>query len=79
MKRAEEENVMVYAIGLASSDSFAGGGHHSYPGGREDVVVGEGMEDSVEDAGGLRWPPVRGRDRSPTRGLPKIAAATGGG
>jgi VWFA-related protein len=57
MKRAEEENVMVYAIGLAGSSGpgggFGGGGRY----------------------GGYR----RGQPEKPDEGLPKIAAATGGG
>lgn len=49
-RRAEEENVMVYAIGLAGS----------------------------RPAGG-RNPHARAVDQKPDEGLPKIAAATGGG
>ena len=65
MKRAEEENVMVYAIGLAGSGGPGGGfgGGRGYGGGR----YGGGH-------GGSRGQPDR-----PDEGLPKIAAATGGG
>jgi len=65
MKRAEEENVMVYAIGLAGSSGPGGGfgGGRGYGGGR----YGGGH-------GGSRGQPDR-----PDEGLPKIAAATGGG
>jgi Ca-activated chloride channel family protein len=67
MKRAEEENVMVYAIGLASSMPFSAPPRapgtaprgFGFPGGR----YGGGM-------------PFNDR---PDEGLPKIAAATGGG
>jgi Ca-activated chloride channel homolog len=70
MKRAEEEDVMVYAIGLAGSTGFAnrapmGGGGRGY-GGRGGRGGGYG--------GGGR----RAMDK-PDEGLPKIAAVTGGG
>jgi VWFA-related protein len=59
MKRAEEEDVMVYAIGLAGQNgpNAHGGGYGGHPG------------------GGSRG----GFDDHPDEGLPKIAAATGGG
>ena len=83
MKRAEEEDVMVYAIGLAGSDA-SGGARGGFggppPGGRR---------------GGGGFPPGRGGygagmgggrfggrmpyPDKPDEGLPKIAAATGGG
>ena len=73
MKRAEEEDVMVYAIGLAGSvpvvshaPAGGGGGGFSRPGGRG--WGGRGY------AGGRAY----GTDK-PDEGLPKIAAATGGG
>lgn len=64
MRRAEEENVMVYAIGLATSMPFvtpprAPMRGFGFPGGR----FGRGF-------------PVNDK---PDQGLPKIAAATGGG
>jgi VWFA-related protein len=69
MKRAEEEDVMVYAIGLAPS----GGGRGGYPGGRG----GGGGR------GGFGFPggpfPSRGVPDRPDEGLPKIAGVTGGG
>jgi Ca-activated chloride channel family protein len=69
-KRAEEENVMVYAIGLAGQNGFRGGGmppgHHGGFGG-----------------GGGRWsgggPPGGSKMEKPDEGLAKIASATGGG
>ena len=57
MKRAEEEHVMVYAIGLAGSTPSFGGGRRGGWGG-----------------GGRSF-----QSDKPDEGLPKIAAATGGG
>jgi VWFA-related protein len=72
MKRAEEENVMVYAIGLAGINGpavFGGPRSHRAPGG------GRG--------GGVRGIAPRGFGGSapgrPDPGLAKIAAETGGG
>ena len=66
MKRADEEDVMVYAIGLAGHNSY-GGGYHG--GGRGGMGRGPrgygGGGHALED--------------KPDEGLPKIAAATGGG
>ncbi|HMD33846.1 MAG TPA: VWA domain-containing protein [Vicinamibacterales bacterium] len=64
MKRADEEDVMVYAIGLASHAGYGGRGHGG----------GYGR-------GGFRGGHGGGRvaDDQPDEGLPKIAAATGGG
>jgi VWFA-related protein len=64
MKRAEEEDVMVYAIGLAGSNPYGGraapmGGRHGGFGG------GYGRGHMTTD--------------KPDEGLPKIAAVTGGG
>jgi VWFA-related protein len=75
MKRAEEEDVMVYAIGLASSDS-RGFGYGGYPRG--------GFGRGGFGRGGFGGGPFGGGHRSyaadkPDEGLPKIAAATGGG
>jgi VWFA-related protein len=66
MKRAEEEDVMVYAIGLASS---GGGGGFRRGGGRG----GFGRRGGGGFGGG------RLQSDQPDEGLPKIAAATGGG
>jgi VWFA-related protein len=95
MKRAEEENVMVYAIGLASGSSFGGyrrSGGRGGPGGGGGWGGGGGRR-----GGGGGWGGGGGRggggfggrggsggrrfqaDSKPDEGLPKIAAATGGG
>ena len=79
MKRAEEEDVMVYAIGLDPTDPYAGGGNGRRgggfgpggPGGRG----GFGGRFGGGFGGGGRLP----RAEHPDEGLPKIAAATGGG
>jgi len=76
MKRAEEEDVMVYAIGLAGSGPSGGrfggrgpGGYGGRGGGRRGGYGGGGY-------GGFgRRAPVD----KPDDGLPKIAAVTGGG
>ena len=72
MKRAEEENVMVYAIGLAGINgpaAFSGPRGRGGPGSRR--------------GGGLGGPSPRGfgagRSGQPDPGLAKIAAETGGG
>jgi VWFA-related protein len=87
MKRAEEEDVMVYAIGLASSGGArgrptGGGGGRSggggFPGGRGGFPGG-GF--GGRGAGGFGGPGGQrgGFSDHPDEGLPKIAAATGGG
>jgi VWFA-related protein len=93
MKRAEEENVMVYAIGLAGSvPTFArgsgggwggpgggGGGRRpgggGFGGGGRGGWGGGGRPGGFGGLGGHRGTQT---DR-PDEGLPKIAAATGGG
>jgi VWFA-related protein len=79
MKRAEEEDVMVYAIGLNPADPYAGGGGGrrgggSGPGGGI-LPRGRGGFGGRFGGGGGRLP----RAEHPDDGLPKIAAATGGG
>ena len=76
MKRAEEEDVMVYAIGLAGSGPSGGrfggrgpGGYGGRGGGRRGGYGGGGY------GGYGRRAPVD----KPDDGLPKIAAVTGGG
>jgi Ca-activated chloride channel homolog len=64
-KNAEQEDVMIFAVGLASRQ-FSGGGR-----GRGGIGVG-GMGGS----GSFRLPP---EEPKVDAGLPKIAAATGGG
>jgi VWFA-related protein len=75
MKRAEEEDVMVYAIGLAGSDPNAGGGYGRGfpPGGRGGFGRGGFGRGGI---GGFSRRPAADK---PDEGLPKIAAATGGG
>ena len=85
MKRAEEENVMVYAIGLASSTpSFArgsGGGSGGGGGRRRGGRGGFGGRGGGRGGfGGGGFGGARGfQPDKPDEGLPKIAAATGGG
>jgi Ca-activated chloride channel family protein len=76
MKRAEEEDVMVYAIGLAGQNGPSYGGRPGGGGGRggrggfgRGGFGGGGF-------GGYRGRPI---DDKPDEGLAKIAAATGGG
>jgi len=72
MKRAEEEDVMVYAIGLASSDP-RGYGYGGYRRG----FGGGGFGRGGFGGGGFGRRPAF--TDKPDEGLPKIAAATGGG
>ncbi len=81
LKRAEEENVMVYAIGLAGDNSSAAGGLHGGwggPGGGGRVPGGRGGWGGPRGGvfGGGRPFVV---DNKPDEGLAHIAAATGGG
>jgi Ca-activated chloride channel family protein len=79
MKRAEEENVMVYAVGLAGQNgaSFSsgrpGGGRGGYGRGG---FGGFGGIRGGSRGGGFGRPSA---DDKPDEGLLKIAAATGGG
>jgi Ca-activated chloride channel family protein len=66
-KNAEQEDVMIFAIGLASRQ-FGGGGRGRGRGGGGVGIGGMG--------GGFRLPP---EEPKVDAGLPKIAAATGGG
>jgi VWFA-related protein len=90
MKRAEEEDVMVYAIGLAPSmpgyrgkpgGQSGGGGHHGgygggMPGGYGRGGYGRGGYGGGHGGGYGGRPPVQDH---PDEGLAKIAAVTGGG
>ncbi len=67
MKRAEEEVVMVYAIGLASTPAD----HHGFGPGPPGIPGG-GFGGRNRSGGG-------GGAGRPDEGLPRIAAATGGG
>ena len=95
MKRAEDENVMVYAIGLASSNprpiaphpGFEPGGHGHYGRGGESpggagFQHGYGGGGGGYGRGGGHGGSGRGGGHAssgPDEGLPKLAAATGGG
>ena len=89
MKRAEEENVMVYAIGLAGvNNRGAGGGRRGggpgggYGGGRGGGYGGGGRGGFGGFGGGGRGGPRGyggGAADRPDPGLPKIAGETGGG
>jgi VWFA-related protein len=73
MKRAEEQNVMVYAIGLAGQNGAPAGAPRGIPDpfGRAGGG-GFGGRNAGGSGGGLQL-------EKPDEGLPKIAAATGGG
>ena len=88
MKRAEEENVMVYAIGLAGSSGrqYGGGpgGGFGGPGGRggrggRGGFGGRGGGRGGFGGGGSGGGGYRSASGKPDEGLPKIATATGGG
>jgi VWFA-related protein len=91
MKRAEEENVMVYAIGLAGASGFGrgtGGGFRGPGGGGgRGGRGGGGGFGGRGGGGGFGGRGGRGgfgggrgmQSDRPDEGLPKIAAATGGG
>ena len=75
MKRAEQENVMVYAIGLAGQNGPAGGRRSPVGGGRG----GFGIPSGFGGRGGGTSGGWRAAPEKPDEGLPKIAAETGGG
>ena len=79
MRRAEEEDIMVYAIGLKPSDPYASstsGGSPRGQFGRRGFGGGRGgFGGGIGGFGGGRRPVAD----HPDDGLPKIAAATGGG
>jgi Ca-activated chloride channel family protein len=82
MKRAEEEDIMVYAIGLAGQNSPGGGrgGGGGFGGGRG----GRGGFGGPRGGFGGGGAPSAGKGGNaafdkPDEGLPKIASATGGG
>lgn len=85
MKRAEEEDVMVYAIGLAGQNGPAG---HGSPGGMGRGGMGRGgFGRGGMGRGGMGGGMGRGgygggrpqANEKPDDGLPKLASATGGG
>jgi VWFA-related protein len=86
MKRAEEEDVMVYAIGLAGQNGPPAGGGYGHGG------HGGGMGRGPMGRGGMGHPGIGGfggghggfgrqgqAGEKPDEGLSKIAAVTGGG
>lgn len=93
MKRAEEEDVMVYAIGLAGQNrpgvgggppgGFGGGGRghggFGHGGGFGGGGFGGGGRGGGRGGGQGPGGPQGGGAEKPDDGLPKIAAATGGG
>jgi VWFA-related protein len=86
MKRAEQENVMVYAIGLAGQNAPAGGrrrGGFGGPGGgggrRGGGYGGGGRGGGGYGGGGPAGGSSGGSAEKPDEGLAKIAAETGGG
>jgi Ca-activated chloride channel family protein len=80
MKRAEEEDIMVYAIGLAGSTPSNGnrGGYGGYGGGRGGFGGYGGRGGHRGGYGGRSSGSRNGADK-PDPGLLKIADATGGG
>lgn len=79
MKRAEEENVMVYAVGLAGNNGPPNGWRGGYGGGFGHGGSGHGgfgRGGFGGAPGGYGRPAANDK---PDEGLPKIAAATGGG
>jgi len=74
-KRADEEDVMVYAIGLAGN-SFGGWANHGGYGGRGGGWGGRGGRGGW---GGRSGDGRHGQSDEPDPGLEKLAAASGGG
>jgi VWFA-related protein len=80
MKRAEEENVMVYAIGFSGENGPPGGGHRSPMGGGYGGGFGRHGGFGMPGGGGFGGAQYRGSAaEGPDPGLKDIAAATGGG
>jgi VWFA-related protein len=76
MKRAEEDDIMIYAIGLAGQTGMPSAGGRGDPrsrGGLPGAFGGPGGRGFGGSSGG------RPQSEKPDEGLPKIAAATGGG
>ena len=76
MKRAEEEDVTVYAIGLAGQNGPAGRGSYGHGGFGRGRMGRGGMGRGGRGGYGGGSATIGGK---PDDGLPKIAAATGGG
>ncbi|HWF84103.1 MAG TPA: VWA domain-containing protein [Vicinamibacterales bacterium] len=79
MKRAEEENIMVYAIGLAGQNGMSSGGDPRGLGGRSPFGIPGGGIPGGGGSAGLRSANQQPQLEEPDEGLPKIAGATGGG
>lgn len=82
MKRAEEENVMVYAIGLAGVNGGGSAGRRpggGFGGGRGGFGGRPGYGGFGGGRGGRGGRSYGGAPDKPDPGLPKIASATGGG
>ena len=82
MKRAEEENVMVYAVGLAGNNAPSYGAGPGGGFGRGGFGRGGFGRGGFGRGGGGRYggrPSASAPGEHPDEGLPKIAAATGGG
>lgn len=81
MKRAEEENVMVYAVGLAGEQGPHGSGRGGHPpGGFPGAGAGKhGGYGGGFPGGGLPGGSHRASLDGPDPGLKDLAAATGGG
>jgi len=77
MKRAEEENVMVYAIGLAGQNGMPDVAGRGDPRGRGGMNPGAFGGPGGRGLGGYKG--GQPQLEKPDEGLPKIAAATGGG
>jgi Ca-activated chloride channel family protein len=76
-KRAEEQNIMVYAIGLAGENGMPGVAGRGDRGGRGGLGPGPFGGLGGRGLGGSSG--GRPQMEKPDEGLPKIAAATGGG
>jgi Ca-activated chloride channel family protein len=81
MKRAEEEDVMVYAVGLAGQNGPTGLGTYGGFGGMGRGGMGRGGmgRGGMGPGGGGGYGRRVPVDEKPDEGLPKLAAATGGG
>jgi VWFA-related protein len=81
MKRAEEEDVMVYAVGLAGQNGPPGLGTYGGFGGMGRGGMGRGGmgRGGMGPGGGGGYGRRVPVDEKPDEGLPKLAAATGGG
>jgi Ca-activated chloride channel family protein len=80
MKRADEENVMVYAIGFTSRGTRGRGGPVGSPSRGRGPMGGGWWPPVFDTQGGFGgWRIQGGSDDGPDPGLAKLASATGGG